>query len=174
MESIPRRSQLIFQVDLFQARGRMPTTLEEVSEREKDIRFSSRTRALTEIFRTMHDVRHNVNALLERLPPEIRNTPVCDYLYEFGCVTTMDIVELVYRPDDPQGLSKDYEFSRSTMRARWGQGRADAAATLEASPWLAPMPPEVGARTFDVPLDLKRRRKAADADPRAGLAEAAE
>jgi NTE family protein len=62
----------------------------------------------------------------------------------------MDIVELVYRPPDPQGFSKDYEFSRATMRSRWAHGLSDAQTTLTASPWLAPMPPEVGARTFDV------------------------
>jgi hypothetical protein len=65
-------------------------------------------------------------------------------------VTTMDVVELIYRPTEAQGHSKDYEFSRTTMRARWAQGLSDAQATLLASPWLAPMPPEVGARTFDV------------------------
>jgi hypothetical protein len=31
---------------------------------------------------------------------------------------------------------------------------SDAQTTLLASPWLAPMPPEVGARTFDVLKDL--------------------
>jgi hypothetical protein len=62
----------------------------------------------------------------------------------------MDIVELIYRPTNPQGHSKDFEFSRTTMRARWEQGLSDARTTLLASPWLAPMPPEVGARTFDV------------------------
>jgi NTE family protein len=150
LESIPRRSQLIFQVDLFHARGRLPADIEEVSEREKDIRFSSKTRTITDIFRTMHDVRHNINNLLDLLPKDIRKTPTANFLYNFGCVTTMDIVELVYRPTDPQGLSKDYEFSRSTMRKRWAQGLSDAQTTLQASPWLAPMPPEVGARTFDV------------------------
>jgi NTE family protein len=65
----------------------------------------------------------------------------------------MDIVELIYRPDDPQGHSKSYEFSRATMQTRWAQGMFDARTTLLASPWLAPMPPEVGARTFDVMKD---------------------
>jgi NTE family protein len=65
----------------------------------------------------------------------------------------MDIVQLIYRPTEPQGLSKDYEFSRATMRARWAQGVSDAWTILVASPWLAPMPPEVGARTFDVLRD---------------------
>jgi NTE family protein len=167
LESIPRRSQLIFQVDLFHARGRLPVDIEEVSEREKDIRFSSKTRTITDIFRTMHDVRHNINNLLELLPKDIRKTPTANFLYNFGCVTTMDIVELVYRPADPQGLSKDYEFSRPTMRKRWAQGLSDAQTTLQASPWLAPMPPEVGARTFDVlrgsPTPMEKPRLAGHA-----------
>jgi NTE family protein len=174
LESIPRRSQLIFQVDLFHARGRLPVDIEEVSEREKDIRFSSKTRTITDIFRTMHDVRHNINNLLELLPKDIRKTPTANFLYNFGCVTTMDIVELVYRPVDPQGLSKDYEFSRPTMRKRWAQGLSDAQTTLQASPWLAPMPPEVGARTFDVlrgaPTTMEKPRLAGHASRRGAAA----
>jgi NTE family protein len=157
LEQIPRRSRLTFQVDLYHARGPEPTDLEEVSERKKDIRYSSRTRAATDMFRTTHDVRHNINSLWDRLPEDIRKTPEARFLYNFGCVTTMDIVELIYRPPDPQGFSKDLEFSRATMRARWAQGLSDARATLRASPWLAPMPPEVGARTFDVLKDFQRQ-----------------
>ncbi len=155
--SIPRRSRLTFQVDLFQARGRQPTDLEEVSEREKDIRYSSRTRAATDMLRSTHDVRHNINGLWDQLPEDIRKTPEAKFLYEFGCVTTMDIA---WRAPSPaprssRRCSKDYEFSRSTMRARWAQGLADAQTMLLASPWLAPMPPEVGARTFDVLEDIR-------------------
>jgi NTE family protein len=150
LESIPRRSRLTFQVDLFHARGPRPTDLEEVSEREKDIRYSSKTRAATDLLHRIHDVRHNINSLWNQLPQELRNTPEAKFLYDFGCVTTMDIVELIYRPPDPQGPWKDYEFSRITMRRRWEQGLFDTQTTLVASPWLAPMPPEVGARTFDV------------------------
>jgi NTE family protein len=159
LESVPRRSRLTFQVDLFHARGRRPTDLEEVSEREKDIRYSSKTRAVTDLFHKIHDVRHNINSLWDQLPQELRTTPEAKFLYDFGCVTTMDIVELIYRPSDPQGPSKDYEFSRVTMRRRWEQGLSDTQSTLVASPWLAPMPPDVGARTFDV---LKDSRHSAD------------
>src|SRR5262249_36028486 len=61
----PRRSRLTFQVDVFQARGQLPSNLEEVSEREKDIRYSSRTRITTENFRQKHEVRHAINELME-------------------------------------------------------------------------------------------------------------
>jgi NTE family protein len=153
VESIPRRSRLIFQIDLFCARGRHPANLEQVREREKDIRYSSRTRAATDALRKMHDVRHNINSLWENLPEELRKTPEAEFLYNFGCVTTMDIVELIYRPPEVEGPSKDYEFSRTTMDARWAHGLSDARTTLLASPWLAPMPPEIGARTFDVIME---------------------
>jgi NTE family protein len=36
------------------------------------------------------------------------------------------------------------------MEARWQQGLADAHCTLQASPWLAPIPKELGVRVFDV------------------------
>ena len=164
LECIPRLSRLTFQVDLFQSRGHPPTDLEEVREREMDIRYSSRTRAITDMFRTMHDVRHNINSLWDRLPEKLRRTPEARFLYEFGCVTTMDVVALIYRPTDAQGHSKHYEFSRTTMRTRWAQGLSDAQATLFASPWLAPMPPEVGARTFDVLKDDPPTRAPGPAD----------
>jgi NTE family protein len=161
LEYVPRRSRLTFQVDLFHAAGALPANLEEVAEREKDIRYSSRTRTGTETFRTMHDVRHDINMLWDALPPELRARPEAQRLYRFGCVTTMDIVQLIYFPDDGQGHSKDYEFSRTTMQARWADGLADARATLAASPWLEPMPPEIGARTFDVLRDLREQRRRA-------------
>ncbi len=89
VEYVPRRSRLIFQVDLFHARGKSPTDLMEVCEREKDIRYSIRTRAATDTLRLMHDVRHNINNLWDQLPEHLRKTPEATFLYNFGCVTTM-------------------------------------------------------------------------------------
>jgi NTE family protein len=150
----PRRSRVIFQVDVFPAHGRLPANLDEVNEREKDIRYSSRTRLTTNTLREKHDVRHAINELHKLLPPDIANTEQAKRLYEHGCVTEMDIVQLIYRPIEPQGALKDFEFSRSTMEARWQQGLSDARSTLHASPWLAPMPRELGVRVFDVMHDV--------------------
>jgi NTE family protein len=150
IEYYPRRSHLIFQVDLFPARGALPKNLNDVGERDKDIRYSSRTRAVTDRLRREHDLRHSINALWEKLPDDLRNGPETALLDQFRCVTTMDIVELIYRPEHALGQSKDYEFDRPTMETRWEQGLSDARETLIAAPWLEPMPPDVGARTFDI------------------------
>ena len=146
----PRRSRLTFQVDVFRAQGQLPSNLDEVIERDKDIRYSSRTQISSNAFRDRHDVRHAINELHKLLPPDLASTEQAKRLYEHGCVTEMDIVQLVYRPIEPQGASKDYEFSRSSMKVRWQQGISDARTALHASPWLAPMPKEAGVRVFDV------------------------
>ncbi|MCC6718082.1 MAG: patatin-like phospholipase family protein [Acetobacteraceae bacterium] len=159
IETLPRSSRLIFQVDLYSARGELPTTMDEVGARLKDIRYSSRTRAVSDGERHTQDVRHNINALLSKLPPELRALPEAEFLYHCGCPSTMDIVQLIYRPAQPHGQSKDYEFSRATMRERWDQGRADGETTLRAAPWLVPMPPELGARSHDVVFEQQRRAK---------------
>jgi NTE family protein len=48
VESEPRRDTLAFQVDLWNARGDFPRSMLEVMPREKEIRYSSRTRAGTQ------------------------------------------------------------------------------------------------------------------------------
>jgi NTE family protein len=146
----PRRSRLTFEVDVFPAQGRLPSNLDEVIERDKDIRYSSRTQTSSDAFRDRHDVRHAINELHKLLPPDLANTKQAKRLYEYGCVTEMDIVQLVYCPIGPQGASKDYEFSRSLMELRWQQGISDARTALHASPWLAPTPKELGVRVFDM------------------------
>jgi NTE family protein len=40
------------------------------------------------------------------------------------------------------------------MEARWQEGFSDATTTLQTSPWLAPMPKELGVRVFDVLHDI--------------------
>ncbi|GAB4143608.1 MAG: DUF3734 domain-containing protein [Sphingomonadales bacterium] len=154
LDYVPRRSMLIFQVDVFRAHGQVPRDLSQVIERDKDIRYSSRTRIVTETFKLKHDVRHNINELYQILPDDLKQTDVAKWLYDFGCVTLMDVALLIYRPDAPQGPTKDYEFSRATMDARWAQGRADAQTTLAASPWMGPRAREEGLRVFDVIHDI--------------------
>jgi len=167
----PRRSRLTFQVDVFSAGGGKPRDVGEAVERAMDIRYSSRTRTGTDQFRTMHDIRHNLNQLLEQLPDSLKAQPAARSLSEVACVTTMDIAQIIYRPDGPQGPSKDYGFNRSLMVRRWTAGRADARRVVAAAPWQAPMPPEVGVRVFDV-LGVPRPKAAPRSREEAAVATA--
>src|SRR5258708_25277930 len=46
-------NSLVFQVDLFSARGVLPRDIQDVMARHKDIMYSSRTRHNTDIYRTV-------------------------------------------------------------------------------------------------------------------------
>ena len=67
--------RLVFQVDLFAARGEMPTTLAEASEREKDIRYSSRTRLNTTFELRRQATLQAAKRLVAKLPASLRNDP---------------------------------------------------------------------------------------------------
>ncbi len=69
------RDLAVFQVDLFSARGPVPRTLAEAAEREKDIRFSSRTRLNTDDQIEIHRAKTAFRRLFDKLPPELRQDP---------------------------------------------------------------------------------------------------
>ena len=121
---------LVFQVDLWSARGEAPRDLAEVAVRMKEIQFSSRTRAATDEFRRLQRFRAAFNALLAKMPPELAATPEARLLAQASDPAVYNIVQLVYRSATYEGQSKDYEFSRRTMEEHWLAGRTDAAKTL--------------------------------------------
>ena len=75
METAPRQSRIVFQVDLFSARGPLPATLDEAETRAKDIRYSSRTRAVTDSFRHLHNLGRNIQLLWDHQPPRASCLP---------------------------------------------------------------------------------------------------
>src|ERR1700756_752858 len=87
---------LIFQVDLFSARGPLPVSLLEAAEREKDIRFSSRTRMNTDKNKQIHNARMALRALIDKLPEPLKNDPSLDILRKIAKESTVTVVHLIY------------------------------------------------------------------------------
>ena len=50
-------NSLVFQVDLFSARGALPRDIQDVMARHKDIMYSSRTRHNTDVYRKTHNLK---------------------------------------------------------------------------------------------------------------------
>ena len=67
-----RQDTLAFQVDLWSARGAVPRTLGEVVTRQKEIQYSSRTRANSDQFKKEQQLRNALADLLAKLPDELR------------------------------------------------------------------------------------------------------
>ncbi|SKA24941.1 NTE family protein [Enhydrobacter aerosaccus] len=147
----PRRSTLCFMVDLFDAEGPLPHTIEDVKARYKDIVYASRSGRRIEAHRAKHDLRRAVMALWEALPPERQKDPHLNALAELGCTTTMHIVRLVHHTEPEELSSKDYDFSEIAIGERIAAGYRDAKAMLEKEPWLDPVPPDIGVVIHELP-----------------------
>ncbi|MGJ5176751.1 DUF3734 domain-containing protein [Bradyrhizobium oligotrophicum] len=119
------RDLLIFQVDLFSARGNLPRTLLEAAEREKDIRYSSRTRMNTDKNRMIHNTRKAFRELYAKLPDELRNDPSLEILCKAAQENTVTVVHLIYRSKNYETSSKDYDFSHVAMVEHWEAGVRD-------------------------------------------------
>ncbi len=148
-----RRRRVVFQVDLFAARGALPQNLGEVTEREKDIRFSSRTRLNTTNEMDRQVISQAAQRLIAKLPPEWRDDPDLRALSRVRCEGAVDVVHLIYRSKHYESQSKDYEFSRLSMQEHWDAGRADMAHTLHDPRWLQRDRSAHGVHVFDLTSD---------------------
>ncbi len=116
---------LVFQLDLFSAKGNLPTSLAEIAERGKDIRFASRT---------------SVNAKKERKLYNANKTPeerTAADAPRHGAVT---VLQLIYRSAVPEVASRDYNFSPLAIGEHRSAGQHDIDRAMKHREWLVPPP----------------------------------
>jgi NTE family protein len=159
LDSTPRRDTLAIQIDLWSARGESPRNLIESETRQKEIRYSSRTRAATDQFKK-----------LAQIPKDLRQTPEAELLASAADEKVYNIVHLIYRSRKYEGASKDYEFSRQRWRSIGNPGITTPSTpcgirrscngpmgTTESS--LSTLPSTaVNRRTLSSPPDAARRK----------------
>jgi NTE family protein len=147
---------LIFQVDLFSARGPLPDSLLEAAEREKDIRFSSRTRMNTDKNKRVHNLRMRLRELIGKLPDDLRNDPSVEILSQATKENTVTVVHLIYRSKNYESSSKDYDFSHVGMVEHWGAGERDVQLSMRHQEWLEKPQSDETMITYDLTEDAAK------------------
>jgi NTE family protein len=122
---------LVFQVDLFSSAAVMPRTITDVMAREKEIRFSSRTRQVSAERMRLRQEREAIRKVLAKLPPEFHDDPDVVALRAAADEKPVSLVHLIYRANAWEGGSRDFEFSARSMREHWDAGRIDTERTME-------------------------------------------
>jgi NTE family protein len=153
LDSRPRQDTLAFQVDLWNSDGELPHDLVETEVRQKEIQFSSRTRAATDQYKKAQKLRLAVADLIKELPDQLRGQASVKMLEAEADEKICNIVHLIYHAKKYEGIAKDYEFSRRTMEEHWQAGYDDAVRTL-IHPEVLQRPDKLeGVRTFDFTQD---------------------
>ena len=131
---------LVFQVDLFSARGMLPRDIQDVLARHKDIMYSSRTRYNTDVFRSIHNWKVALYQALIRIPEENLTDEDRELKEKLSRLPDVSILQIIYQQKAYEGHAKDYEFSGTSMREHWQSGYEDTKRTLKHQRWLK-MPP---------------------------------
>jgi NTE family protein len=134
---------LIFQVDLFSARGALPRDMHEVLGRQKDIQYSSRTRMVTDYLLRQHKQNRLLKRTLDQVPEHELDDEQMAEKERLSNMPQFTILQMIYQQAAYEGQAKDFEFSGTSMREHWDAGYRDTNRTLSRRSWLA-MPGEDG------------------------------
>ncbi|MGO9234829.1 MAG: patatin-like phospholipase family protein [Methylocella sp.] len=140
----PRRNSLIFAVHMWNPGGPEPETIGEVLSRQKDVQYSSRAVSHIRRQKQLHRLRHIIAELAMRLPGSERETNLVREMANYGCLTRMHVVRLLASPLEEEDHSKDIDFSRKGICARWTAGYGDARRVLADAPWEPEVDPIEG------------------------------
>ena len=129
-------NSLVFQVDLFSARGALPRDIQDVMARHKDIMYSSRTRHNTDVYRKTHNLKARLHKALSRIPDDQLSDEERQIKASIGNLPEIAILQLIYQQKAYEGDAKDHEFSGTSMREHWMSGHEDTKRTLKRRDWI--------------------------------------
>lgn len=152
LDNREEKDRMILQLDLFSARGDMPTDLLSAMARHKNIMYSSRTRYGSSMLTRLQSLKHSIDNLVKHLPPELQDHPAVHDLKRHASPQQIDLVQLIYRPAVRALPSADYEFSRASVNERWKIGGDDIRFCIENPHWLhkSASDAEAGVNVYDL------------------------
>jgi predicted acylesterase/phospholipase RssA len=122
----------VFIVDLFPSKKRLPTNLLEVMVRRDEIVYSERVRNDVRTRALVRDFRKLVQEILSDVTADklvqIKNKP--RYIQLMGEVAPTAITRIIREVSDDEQLSKDYDFSRESLKQHMQQGYVAAKGAL--------------------------------------------
>lgn len=143
-------NSLVFQVDLWDAKGEAPTDLFKAAIRQKDIQYSSRTRMITEYMETTQKYRRMLREVMALVPESRKNNPVYQHAAAAACDRRFNVIHLIYKNRQDRATYMDYQFGPLSMRSHWNSGLEDVRQTLAHPEWLDLPPPEKPFVTHDL------------------------
>jgi NTE family protein len=156
-DAIPRRDTLCFVIDCFGGTPFIPCTMEEVTERMKDINYSTHAQGVLK----HHVERFHLKTELQKLTRTIGEDQLKDLqkvMDKFGGFDPnhFTIVHVSYSGRLHRGASKDYNFSQVTIRKRIDMGYRDIKAALEESDQWSMPTNNLELRVYEAPNNLSR------------------
>jgi NTE family protein len=153
LDALPELDTLCFVVDCFSLRGQLPQTMDELEERQKDIRYASHSRRLTNVYTSRQNLQAAVQLLGEKLSPEAKKDPEVQKILELGHSKRFSVVHIIYRGTAFAHSFKDYNFIRSAVNHRMKIGYENATEILKNPDWEKKSNKALACSIYGVPPD---------------------
>ncbi|MET0320003.1 MAG: DUF3734 domain-containing protein, partial [Duganella sp.] len=150
LDDEPRRSSVIFSVQVWNPDGTEPQSILDVLDKQKEIQYASRSSHI-EQQRKLHRLRHVIRELTLLLPPDVAASPDVRALSCWGCGTTMHVLSLTAPRIGNEDHTKDIDFSATGIRARWQAGYDDTQRFIALRPWEQDVDPIEGIALHELP-----------------------
>ncbi len=141
---------LCFMAHLFDSYGLEPTSFDDIEMRRKDIEYSSRFDKIIRMHQEIHSLRYAIHQLSKHIPSGKKQEDSVMKNLEQGWDKTVTLVRFLYRGDSDDLSSKDFEFSRKSIREHIDKGYTDGQGAIKSSPWLKPVPVDLGFALHDM------------------------
>ncbi|MCW3479093.1 patatin-like phospholipase family protein [Neisseriaceae bacterium JH1-16] len=125
---------LVFMIDLWNADGALPTTMDEVAWRQKQIQYASRS-SQVETLCQVHNLRHSLAQHELAASPSDKSTEAVEGKVAAVPQRQIDIVHIIYQPSAEESSFSDAEFSRSSIARRREAGAHDMKIALDHASW---------------------------------------
>ncbi|CDZ77711.1 Patatin [Legionella massiliensis] len=153
LDALPELDTLCFVVDCFSLKGRLPETMDQLEERQKDIRYASHSRRLTNVYTSRQNLQAAISLLGEHLTPEAKKKPSIQRVLELGHAKHFSVVHIIYNGTPFSHSFKDYNFVRSAVNYRIETGYKDAIAVLNKPDWEQKSNKSLACSIYGVPLE---------------------
>jgi NTE family protein len=141
---------MVFQVDLFSARGVLPRDIQDVLARHKDIMYSSRTRYNTDVFRRIHNWQAALYQALRKVPEQGLSGRERELKVKLSRLPDSAILHVICQHKVMRDTPRTTSFPAGRRANIGGPGYEDTKRTLKHQKWLKMREPGAGIVVHDV------------------------
>ncbi|STX28087.1 patatin-like phospholipase [Legionella beliardensis] len=135
LDALPQLDTLCFVVDCFSLQGQLPQTMDQIEERQKDIRYASHSRRLTNVYTVKQNLQAAIQFLGDKLSKEAKEDPEVQQILKLGHRKRLSIVHIIHQTGPYSHSFKDYNFIEDVIKLRMDKGYRDANEVLDKPTW---------------------------------------
>ncbi len=122
INDLPHKNRLCFLIDLFDSTGLVPSNMDEVLERAKDINYAGHLDLMLDFYEAHLLLQRKIAECVAHLPTKMQDDPYFENIARLGDAHNVHITKIVYKAHKEDLHSKDYEFSNFNARRRMQEG----------------------------------------------------